>query len=158
METVFDQLVHYSPSERIEVFSSSPFSLGKKPLCSSTSGSHTAGKHPEEAVRQGAQPTVEVMQHLGRTTQLRMSEPHLQVLTALDSFPWSALEVAFLFRFFPFSPVKKADHFCSSHILFPFHYWETGSAHTPYSSPNRTALELWQKWAFPTRVITPHHQ
>lgn len=41
------------------VFSSSPFSLDRKPLCSPTSGSHMAGKHPEEAFRQGAQPAVE---------------------------------------------------------------------------------------------------
>lgn len=28
----------------------------------------------------------------------------------------------------------------------------------PYSSPNRTGLELWQKWVSPTRDITAHQQ
>lgn len=65
------------------------------------------------------------------------------------------------FLLFPTHPWKKLTFSAAakSSFLSTFHSWKTGSAHlTPYSSPNRTALELWQKWASLTRDITAHQQ
>lgn len=69
---------------------------------------------------------------LGKDHPAQGEWPNLQVLTVLDSSAWSALEVAFLFCFFPFSP-EKNWYFLQQPNPLPFlhFHWKTGPAHTP---------------------------